>query len=307
LEIIHNCIVDDVEYKGRPLKIIRDDLYPFVGGGNKARKIISIASKVELEKCNAVVTTGGIQSNHCRAVSVMAAMKKWKCKLILHGDRRRFFEETGNAKIIRLSGVEVEFAEPQEIGTQMDAAMKDFCDQGYRPYYIYGGGHDMSGGKAYVNAVKDLSAYFKSENWFPDYIFLASGTGSTQGGILAGLDLAGMSAKVYGISIARNRINAESIVRKFYLELKSELLIEGNHREVIVLDEFLAGGYESANQEIQNTVKDIAKETGILTDPTYTGKAFWGMMETIKKEQLSGQILFWHTGGINNLMSSTVI
>ena len=33
-------------------------------------------------------------------------------------------------------------------------------------------------------------------------------------------------------------------------------------------------------------------------DPTYTGKAFWGMREYIKKNKIVGKkILFIHTGG----------
>jgi D-cysteine desulfhydrase len=47
----------------------------------------------------------------------------------------------------------------------------------------------------------------------------------------------------------------------------------------------------------------IAKETGILLDTTYTGKAFYGMVETINKQSLTGNMLFWHTGGIFNIMA----
>jgi D-cysteine desulfhydrase len=37
---------------------------------------------------------------------------------------------------------------------------------------------------------------------------------------------------------------------------------------------------------------------GIPLDSTYTGKAFWGMMQYIKKEQIKEKnILFIHTGG----------
>jgi D-cysteine desulfhydrase len=42
------------------LRIFRDDLYPFLGGGNKGRKMFAIAKEIEKSKYNALVTTGGI-------------------------------------------------------------------------------------------------------------------------------------------------------------------------------------------------------------------------------------------------------
>ena len=45
------------------------------------------------------------------------------------------------------------------------------------------------------------------------------------------------------------------------------------------------------------------KETGLVFDTTYSGKAFYGMMDIIKKKGLKDKkIVFWHTGGIMNLM-----
>ena len=43
--------------------------------------------------------------------------------------------------------------------------------------------------------------------------------------------------------------------------------------------------------------------TGLVFDTTYSGKAFYGMMDMIKKNNLQGlNNLFWHTGGIMNIM-----
>ena len=165
----------------------------------------------------------------------------------------------------------------------------------------------MKGGEAYVQAVSELNTYCQSENWYPDYIFLATGTGSTHAGILAGLDQHRLDAKVVGVSIARARERAVSVVEEFYRSLKTELGINTISREVTVLDDFLAGGYEAYNQQIQQVVKGLAQGSGVFTDPTYTGKAFWGMIETIRARHLSGRFLFWHTGGLNNLIASNII
>src|SRR5690554_3980083 len=223
------------------LIVCRDDLYPFLGGGNKGRKMDYIAKDIFLKDANAIVTTGGIQSNHCRAVAVFAAMNGMKCSLVLHGSEEQFYKQTGNAKIMRLSGANIIFvSNASEIGTTMDNEMNNYTQNGYIPYYLWGGGHTMEGGLAYIDAVEELKKYSIKNNWIPDYIFHASGTGSTQSGIMAGLDKAKIvNTKVIGISVGRNSKQATRVVKEFYEDLCSYYKLEMTHRESIVLDDYL--------------------------------------------------------------------
>src|SRR5690606_12521931 len=175
-------------------RVFRDDLYPFLGGGNKGRKMDAIAKDIFLKNASALVTTGGFQSNHCRAVAIFAAQYKMKCTLVLHGSKEDFEKQSGNAKITRLSGAEIIFVEEtNQIGKAMDEAMNAYQANGFKPYYIWGGGHTLEGGLSYIEAVQELKAYCEVNNWQPDYIFHASGTGSTQSGIMAGLDKYGFN------------------------------------------------------------------------------------------------------------------
>jgi D-cysteine desulfhydrase len=54
-------------------------------------------------------------------------------------------------------------------------------------------------------------------------------------------------------------------------------------------------------------IKHVAALEGILLDPVYTGKAFFGMMEDIKKGKFAHQqghdIVFLHTGGLFGLFA----
>src|SRR5690606_2193393 len=128
----------------------RDDLYPFLGGGNKGRKMAAIAQDIFRAKANAVVTTGGIQSNHCRAGAVFAGQHRMQCTVVLHGSTADFQQPSANAKVMRLSGSTIVFAEhPRQIGELMDEAMNDYVRKGLDPYYSWGGGPPLEGGKAY--------------------------------------------------------------------------------------------------------------------------------------------------------------
>ncbi|GGZ70441.1 hypothetical protein [Algibacter mikhailovii] len=63
------------------------------------------------QKFNAIVSSGGVQSNRCRVVTIFSAMYKLDCTLVLHGDKESFFSQSGNAKIIRDTGVSLFFCE----------------------------------------------------------------------------------------------------------------------------------------------------------------------------------------------------
>lgn len=291
------------EMKDSGIRVFRDDLYPFLGGGNKGRKARFIEKAIKESRSNAVVTTGGIQSNHCRAVAVLAAENQWKCTLVLHGNREEFERSNGNALIMRLSGAQIIFVDSDMIGLAMDQAMDNYKALGLEPYYIWGGGHTLEGGLAYIEAVRELNKYAEKSSWYPDYIFHASGTGSTQAGILAGLDKYQLDAKVIGISVARTKSRAEEVVLQFYEELSDHYKIDRRKNDVVVLDDYLCGGYEKYDQALLQLSRDSIKNFGFALDTTYSGKAFYGMKEYIERNNIKGNVLFWHTGGIFNFLS----
>lgn len=260
----------------------------------------SIIPELELNKLDALVTTGGIQSNHCRVAALACAFHGWKCKLILHGSEHEFLNQKGNALIMRMTGVEIEFVTSEEIGPAMDQAMAELTLKGHKPYYLHGGGHNNAGVQAYVNAVKEMQVLHP--NIVPDHIFLASGTGSTQAGIIAGCQEVGwFHTQVHGISVARDKNRGvEAILEALGFVYTEPAPITPN---INFYDEYRFGGYGKYDQQLLNFINDAAEKSGIILDPTYTGKGFYGMMDVVTQKKLSGNILFWHTGGLLNLMA----
>lgn len=285
------------------ISIIRDDLFPMVGGGNKARKAAFYEAEFKANGYNAAVTTGGIQSNHNRAIALMCAKIGWKCHIVFHGTRERFEREKGNALLVRLSGADVEFVEANQIGPAMDKAMARFSEQGLKPYYVTGGGHNLPGGCALVEAVRELKAKCDAIGYKPAYIFHASGTGSTQAGIAVGLHLVGWDdVKVIGISVARNKTRGIQVIKEFADMLNQHYENCNYPGEIHFSDDYLMGGYECTTPECEAFLKFVTQTTGIAFDTTYSGKALYGMSQYIKANNISGPIMFWHTGGLMNLM-----
>ena len=301
-DIIHSSqiIVD-----GQSLLVVRDDIYPFIGGGSKARKAVSYEMYLKENGYNAVVTCGGIQSNHNRAMALMCAQNGWKCHLCVQGSEERFMSENGNALLCRLSGAECECISPEETYVAMNRAMDKLRSEGYNPYYVIGGGHNLPGGTCFVDAVKELKSYCDEVEYKPDYIFLASGTGSTQAGIVVGLDLVGWSdVKCVGISVARQQERGKEVIAEFANMLAGHYGLQKDYSgEICFNAEYLCGGYEKYTPEMAEYLQNAMAQTGLVFDTTYSGKGFYGMMKEIDKLGLQDmKIIFWHTGGLMNLM-----
>ena len=294
-------IQQDYIVNGQPLTVVRDDIFPFIGGGGKARKAVYYETLLKEKGYDAVVTCGGIQSNHNRAIALMCARNGWKCHLCIQGTEERFLSEKGNALLDRLSGAECELIKPEDTSLAMDRAMERLAAEGYKPYYCHGGGHDLPGGVSFVEAVEELARQIE----MPDYIFHASGTGSTQAGIVVGLDRVGWSeTKCIGISVARQYERGKQVIVEFANMLAEHFgMTESYDNRILFNTDYLCGGYELFTPEMGIYLRKAMVETGLMFDTTYSGKAFYGMMDVIKKNGLQDKkIVFWHTGGIMNLM-----
>lgn len=297
--------IEKLSKSNQLVRIVRDDTIRDYYGGNKARKIQFIEKKIKDKSCNAIVTTGGIQSNHCRVTALMAAKNGWSCLLVLHGNKTRFENENGNAAIIRAINPQVIFVEASGISDAMDKGMTDFKQHGLNPFYLTGGGHTVEGVISYIEAIKELKEYCQAKNWYPDHIVLPSGTGSTQAGLIAGLKVHDLQhIQVTGISIARKQKHGVENILRLLNELNESQGYDYDYSDSIHFnDQFLIGGYEQSNSELDAFVDLVNQQSGIIFDTTYSGKALFGMSKLEEQGKLKGNILFWHTGGIFNYLA----
>lgn len=249
---------------------------------------------------NAVVTCGGIHSNHNRAIALMAMANRWKCHLVYHGSKSDFEKGGCNVDLVKMSGASYEFVKVNEISNAMDKVMQNFENKGLKPYYIHGGGHNMPGGKVFVDAIKELKCKCDKTEYKPNYIFVASGIGSMQAGMAVGLDIVGWSdVKLMGISIARPQERGKKVIADFANDLAKVYGINMDYTDTIIfIDNYVGKGYDQHSSKAErHFIHRVNKNSGLLVDETYSGKAMYGMMDIIKKQNLKGNIMFWLTGG----------
>lgn len=296
--------VEDSVFDGQIIKVVRDDCYPGMGGGTKARKSANYEKYMRENGYNALVTCGGVHSNHNRAIALMAMRNGWKCHIVYHGSKKEYKKGKGNAGLVQMSGASVEFVEVAGIGAAMETAMERFKSQGLNPYYVHGGGHDIPGATCFIDAVKELKRQCDEIKWKPDYIFHASGTGGTQAGLAVGLELSGWNdVKLVGISVARGPERGKKIIVDFANELSKHYGVEKDYYNSIIFNtDYLGEGYDKKSVELKRYLKKVYRQTGLMLDETYSGKAFFGMIKEIDKMGISdSNILFWLTGGPLNI------
>jgi len=284
------------------LKIKHDDLYPAVGGGNKARKARYIIDFALMHGFDSVATNGGLQSNHARAIALAAVQHGLKCSLILHSESPDLPKKpSGNLLLMMLSGAKIQFCRLDELSDAMDNEIENLKKHNLNPLYIWGGGHCLEGSLAFYDAAKETQQ--QCGDWIPDYVLHASGTGTTQAGLIAGYSH--LPASVIGISIARPTSRGTQVISDSLFELGDYLKKDFTSCSIQFRDEWTCGGYEKTSRELLALIDKTAK-TSLILDPTYTGKAFLGMKNLIKSGEIpvGSKILFWHTGGLLNLLSS---
>lgn len=295
--------ITKINYAGYEIYVKRDDLYPQTGGGNKSRKSDYILKFANNNNYNHIVTNGGVNSNHCRAIALKCKEYNMKCSLIMHSPTKENIKNSKNLMLSKLSGANIEYCSLGELSQKMDAKIQNLKSAGDRPLYLWGGGHCIEGSFAYYKAAQE---FIKQTNGLiPDLVFHASGTGTTQAGLAVGFKE--YHTAVIGISIARMEERGKQVVLDSAHELAEHLDITYN-KDIMFYDKWVYGGYEKYNQEIIYLIKDVAKQTGIILDPTYTAKAFKGMLSVLDENNIekNKKILFWHTGGLLNLLSAQI-
>lgn len=294
------------EYAGNRVFIKRDDLVPFSFGGNKARKARLFYQDIIRKDVDVIVTYGSSKSNHCRIISNMAAAMGIECHIISSQEN---YEECANSKMISSFGAGIETCPVDEVSHVIDLRLKALEDEGKHPYFIMGGGHGNFGTAAYVTAYQEILRYEKEEHKIFDYIFFASGTGTTQAGLVCGklieqrdlLNKEYCRGKIVGISISRKKEKGYDIVKesiKEYLDEQKIPISEVLSDELIFIDDYRRGGYGVHDQHVNEIIDQVMCQEGIPMDKTYVGKAFCGMQDYLSENHIKdSDVLFIHTGG----------
>lgn len=282
----------------------RDDLSGLLLTGNKVRKLEFLVAQALEEGCDTLITCGGIQSNHCRATALVAAQLGLEACLILREDNEP--QDEGNLFLDRLSGARCVMVDKTSFQKDLPGLVEHwrnfYLSRGRRPFFIPLGGSDEIGLWGYVAACEELRDDFHKHNINPSHIVVATGSGGTQAGLTAGAAMQGLETEVIGMAVCDSeeyfngkvRSDLEAWVCRYHLALDLDAL------KIQTNDRYRGPSYGVADREVYDTISYVAGREGIVFDPVYTGKAFFGLLEEIRAGRLknSEDVVFVHTGGL---------
>jgi len=290
---------------GPQLWVKRDDQTGLATGGNKTRKLEFLVAEALAQGADTLVTCGAAQSNHARQTAAAAARFGLACTLVLRGEPAP--QAQGNLLLDELLGAEIVWAGADDLTARLEETADALRSRGRRPYVVPYGGSNPVGVCGYVAAMEELLAQAAQAGLSFDHIVLASSSGGTQAGLTVAARALGYRGRILGISVdlpadpLRRRMAELATATADYLGLPLTFAPE----DFAVEDGYRGGGYGVISDLEREAIRLLARTEGLLLDPVYTGRAFGGLIDLIRRGAFSSgeRVLFWHTGGVAGLFA----
>ena len=288
------------------LHIKRDDLAGPTFGGNKARQLEYYFGAAEAVGADTILITGAVQSNFARLAVSVAQARGLEAVVQLEervAGKSDLYRQSGNVLLSGLMGAEILSYPDGEDEEGADAALHERADAlraaGRRPYVIHlSEGHPPLGALGYVDAAAEIL------NQSPDFdiYVVASGSGSTHAGLLAGLRGAGSQARVIGSCVRRAAAfqgpRIERVLKRLSKLYPPAAVVKQD--DVVVWDGALAPGYGQLGPMSKAAITLLATREGLMLDPVYTAKSFAAIPALVASGDIEkgARVCFVHTGGL---------
>jgi len=298
---------------GVELWVKRDDCTGAEVSGNKIRKLEYVLAEARAQGADTVLTCGGVQSNHCRATALAAARLGLACTLLLRtADPATPPSLEANSLLDRMAGARIVWVTPEAYREREGVFAREaeaLQKVGRKPFIIPEGASDALGAWGYMRAMAELAAdiaRLDEEDAKPTTVVHATGSGGTGAGLVLGKLVLGLDVQVVSINVCDDR--------DYFLRVSGDICREAvarydlgiafdPERDLEIVDGYVGAGYALSRPEELKLIAHVCRREGLVLDPVYTGKAFFGMVDQLRKnrETFGERIVFLHTGGLFGL------
>lgn len=282
----------DSTFRNVRLLVKRDDLIHPEVSGNKWRKLKYNIELVQFQKKDGILTFGGAYSNHLLATAAACNLAGLKSIGIVRGEE---LNENSNNNLKRCSelGMELKFVSREEYDSRNEKISQEAWKEEH-PFYLL----VPEGGSNYYGMV-GCQEIWKELPEKVDHLFVAQGTTTTSCGLLVG---GSDNTRVHVVPALKGFESKAEMRKQLFPFLVDEEIIADNLNRVEVHSEAHFGGYGKWNDELLNFISDCQKEYDLPLDKIYTGKAFYALMEWLKRQDFQElqTVVFIHTGGLMN-------
>lgn len=291
---------------GVELWIKRDDMTGVELSGNKVRKLEFLLADARAAGADVVVTGGGEQSNHCRATALAAARLGMRAHLLLRCDDPGSPPAVrGNILLDALAGAEIVWID-RDTWARREQAFAEAADElraaGHTPYVIPEGGSNALGSWGYVGCAEELERDLSMLSPRPTTVVYACGSGGTGAGLVAGAEMLSWAARghrVAGVNVCDDRDYFVEVIGR----ITGDMGLDIDPARIDIVDGYVGRGYALSRPEELALIAEVARTEGVLLDPVYTGKAFYGLVSELERDptRFGQRIVFLHTGGVFGL------
>jgi D-cysteine desulfhydrase len=290
------------EWGGPRIWIKRDDLTGFGLSGNKVRKLEFHLAAAEARGADTIITCGALQSNHSRATALAGARAGFRTVLLLRREPGQSAALKGNLLLDALAGAHVRFITPDEYAHRNEMMAEEATRQaaaGHPAWIIPEGASDALGMWGFVLAMRELAEQMAVIDGLPPVVWHAASSGGTTAGIGWAVDRLRLDTEVVACSIGDPAHDIAAAVDSIWGEATAQTGGAKPRPVIDYNDAHIGGGYGIVDDTDLAIQAEATSLTGLIFDPTYTGKALAGL----RREIMSGHygpddnVVFWHTGG----------
>ncbi len=281
-----------------PILVKRDDLSGFGVAGNKARALEFLIGAALDQQSDVFVAAGSASSNFCAAAAMAARVVGIDCDLLFPG--RAPTGSSPNIELARVAGARLIFgaAETREM---LDDAVAEHATRlradGRRPYEVPRGGATATGALGYAPAAPELDEQCRAVAVEVRTVVVATGSGGTQAGLVAGQVGCGLPWQVVGASVSRPADEAADQVLRLARGCAGVLGVEEPAVADVDVRDCRGPGFGVASAEDRASSRLALHEEGLLLDDYYGAKAMT-LLRTLLSEGAPTPAVFWHTGGV---------
>ena len=278
-------------------------------GGNKVRKLEYLAADALEQGCDTLVSIGGVQSNHTRQVTGVAAYLGLKAVTVQEhwvDDDNPVYGQVGNIQLTRIMGGDIRLDDAGfDIGIRdsWKAALESVEAAGGKPYAIPAGASDHPlGGMGFADWAREVAAQEAELDTFFDTVIVCTVTGSTHAGMIAGFALEDRpDRRVIGIDASATLEQTVDQVTRIASDTAARIGLGRALRdeEITVLPGYEGPAYGIPDEGTIEAIQLAARTEGMLSDPVYEGKSLAGLLGMIRTGEIApgSRVLYAHLGG----------
>jgi D-cysteine desulfhydrase len=281
-----------------PLYVKRDDLTGFGVAGNKARPLEYLMGAAVESGADVLVAAGSSSSNFCAAAALAAATVDLDCDLLFPGTPPE--PPSVNVELARATGARLLFG-VVKTREELDDAVVNHANalraEGRRPYPVPRGGATSVGGLGYAYAARELAEQCDRAGIQLATVVVATGSGGTQAGLVAGQVGFGLPWRLVGASVSRpTRPLADQILRNSQ-DCAAILAVNPPGIDNVDLRDCRGAGFGLASHDDHVSGRLALRHEGLLLDDYYGTKAMT-LFRSLLANGASTPAVFWHTGGV---------